>query len=132
LFRITDVQFDRATVEKYFRCQYQLYPNNADDIFNNVEEDYTLIFENIGTGSNSLLESDKAAQISACQTMRDTIIQKYINNYYDEENDVFVFIDPQNGERYWNPYGQRFIHETGCLKKTSKELLTELYFTDIN
>ena len=132
LFRITDVQFDRATVEKYFRCSYVLYPDNADEIFNNFDEDYTLIFDDIGTGSNSLLESDKAAQISRSQELQDSIIDRFITNFYDEENDQFIYIDPHTGYRYWNPYAQRFIHETGCLKKNGKELLTEFYFADVN
>ena len=30
LFQITDVQFDKATSSKYFRCSFKLYPNNTD------------------------------------------------------------------------------------------------------
>ena len=65
LFRITDVQFDRATVEKYFKCQYVLYPDNVDEILNNVAEDFTLVYDNIGTGANSVIESSQAATNSA-------------------------------------------------------------------
>ena len=63
--------------------------------------------------------------------MCDALIERFINGYYSEEMDAFVYTN--NGtEYYWNPYLQKFIYETKCVKKYHKELLTEIYLTDIN
>lgn len=129
LFKITDVQFDKITPNKYYKCSFSLYPYNIDGIVNNVSGEYTVSYNDDGT---SVIESGSAATTEAAEKLVDSMIEKYTSMYYDEDMDSFVYFEPQRGVNYWSPYLQHFLHETKALTPYSSELLTEIYIADIN
>ena len=64
--------------------------------------------------------------------MTDSMIDRYLDTYYDPENDVFSYNDYMMNLRYWNPYLQRFIYDTKCVKKSGGEFMTEIFLTNMN
>lgn len=131
LFRINDVQYDKISPKKYFRCQYSLYQKNADEIFDNVVEDYEC---QMGDDSNiDIVKQSEGAEKTKAQNLADALIEKYTTLFYDEENDTFLFRDIYgDGTAYWSPYIQHFLHETKALSRYNDEIMTEIYINDIN
>ena len=134
LFRIQDVQYDKLTPEKFYRCQYALYQNNTDEIFDNVCEDYECQYDSTNNTITITKSSDIAKQEES-QNLVDGLIEKYDSRFYDEESDTFICRNKnsgENGEYYWSPYLQHFLHETKALDPYNSEIMTEIYINDIN
>lgn len=152
LFRINDVQYDKLTPKKYFRCQYSLFQDNADEILANISEDYEATYNANGSdGTSSAIEIKKSSDVAEaekCKNLVNSLIEKYTKLYYNDDMDTFVFYDGVNtagtlinnnaskasggGYYYWSPYLQHFLHETNALTSYTNEILTEIYINDIN
>ena len=130
LFRINDVQFDRAAPNKYYRVSYNLYPNNADEILNNVEDEYELEYNNIGGEETTIIKKSDARLIEGAKKLIDGIIERYIKMFYDDDIDAFMYND--GNFRYWSTYLQHFMHQHGIIKKYKNDILTEIYIQDID
>jgi len=134
LFRINDVQYDKLSTEKYFRAQYSLFQNNADEIFENVSNEYEAQYDE-KTGNVKIVEKAEAAASEETKNLIDGLIDKFTSLFYDEETDTFIcsgrgFDDDEYS--YWSPYLQHFLHETKALDKYNAEIMTEFYINDIN
>lgn len=140
LFRINDVQYDKLTPEKYFRAQYSLYPNNAEDIFDNVSSEYECKYDPNGQiGSSTAIVNKVTEDLNnSAKELTDGLIDKYQTMYYDDDMDSFVYHGHDGGSPsgneicYWSPYLQHFLHDTKALTKYNDEILTEVYINDIN
>lgn len=143
LFRIDDVQYDKITAEKFFRCTYSLYPYNTEEIFENVSDDYTCIQneDTLGVDSGntiSIVKNSTLAAQEASQNLIDGIIEKYKSLFYNEDSDTFSCynIDEvgSNGEGsfYWSPYLQHFLYETKALTPYNEKVMSEIYINDIS
>ena len=132
LFRVNDVQFDKITPEKYYKCSFSLYPYNTDDILNNVSGDFNMTYNQDGSsgGESSVISSSDAGTSEATKALVDNLIEKYETMFYDEDTDSFIYSD--SDINYWSPYLQRFLHDTKALSKYNQELLTEIYIGNIN
>jgi len=130
LFRVNDVQYDKLTAKKYYRCQYSLYNQNADEIFDNVIADYEAVYDDSGNGSLQIKASEDAASDADAKELTDSLIDKFSSLFYDDDSDTFTF---KNGnEQYWSPYLQHFLYETQCFSPYKGEIMTEIYINDIN
>lgn len=130
LFRINDVQYDKISPKKYFRCQFSLYPDNVANIFDNVADDYECQFDD-SSNINIVKQSESAEKLKS-QNLIDGLIDKYKTLFYDEETDTFIFKNISNGFCYWSPYIQHFLYETKALSKYNEEIMTEIYINDVN
>lgn len=134
IFRITDVQFDKASPTKFFRCQYSLSNENATAITGNISGEYYLEYDS-ESGSNSgtleLISAAESASKKAIQELTDGLIDKYTKLFYNDDLDTFLY-QSRDGFSYWSPYVQHFLHDTKALSKSSKDILTEIYIMDIN
>ena len=130
LFKITDIQYDKASANKFYRVSYTLYPNNAEDILNNVEDEYELVYNNIGTEERTVVKKSVAVLADGTRELIDGIIDRYIKMFYDDEIDAFMYND---GEYYyWSTYLQHFMHQHSIIKKYKQEILTEIYIQDVD
>lgn len=129
LFKINDVQFDKITPNKYYKCTFSLYPYNLDDIYNNIAGNYNVEYNDDGT---AVVEESTSKTNEATKTLIDSMIDKYESMFYDEDMDMFSYYDPTRTKNFWSPYLQHFLHETKCLSRYNRELLTEIYISDIN
>lgn len=134
LFRITDVQFDKASPTKFFRCQFELLNVNSEDILPNINSEYYVQYDSesgSNTGDIKLVSAADAAKNQSIETLSDALIEKYIKLFYNDDLDTFLY-SSRDGLSYWSPYLQHFLHETKALSKTSNDILTEIYIMDIN
>jgi hypothetical protein len=139
LFRINDVQFDRASVRKFYRVGYGLYPNNAEDIFDNISGDYVLNYDAIGGDTVTVIQKASQETAERAKDLVDTMIQKYTELFYNEDLDNFIFetanfSSETEGAKLniWSPYLQKFIHNNKVLQHYNREILQEFYIVDIN
>jgi len=90
LFRINDVQYDKASPKKFFRCLFALYPDNSELIFDNVIEDYTLQYDTRAGENFAVVKKSDAATADKIKLLVDSIIDRYRTLFYDEDMDTFV------------------------------------------
>jgi hypothetical protein len=148
LFRINDVQYDKASPKKFFKTSFGLFPDNAELIYSNLTKDdsgkdvtYVMEYSNIGTAESSVITKADSVAAETLKKMVDSYIDKYINLFYDEDMDAFIHYGNEiyelNGETltreigYWSPYLQKFMHNNRVIEKFKKEILSELYVYDI-
>ena len=130
IFKITDVQYDRMTSQKYYRCSYSLYNENAAVIEENVIK--TMIFSRDDDGSSEIVEESEAARKESIEIMVDTLIDEYINLFYSTDNDEFEYYDKKNNIHYWTPYVNHFLYKNAVLEKYNQGFLEEIYIKDFN
>jgi hypothetical protein len=148
LFRINDVQYDKASPKKFFKISFALYPENSELIMSNITKDgsgnditYVMQYDSIGTAEASVITKADSVAADALKKMSDAYVEKYINLFYDEDMDAFIHYENEtyevDGETlarevgYWSPYLQKFMHNNRILEKFAKEILTEIYIYEI-
>lgn len=139
LFRVDEVQFDRASPRKFYRLSYALYPDNADEIFNNISDDYVLNYDAVGGSIATVVKKASQETAERAKDLVDSLINKFAELFYDEDLDVFaletinLFPDAENQKLHiWSPYLQKFLHDNKILEKYNREILEEFYIVDIN
>lgn len=136
LFRIDDVQFDRATPKKFYRVGYNLYPNNADEIFGNVIEEYVLNHEGIGGAEMSVITKANSETAERTKDLVDAMLDRYTTLFYDVDMDMFIHetVNHETSDPFyiWSPYLQKFMHNNKIMNKYNPELLTEFYIVDLD
>lgn len=136
MFAVKDVQFDRATQNKFYRVSYGLYPENSDEILNNIEDDYQFIYSNIGGKDQTVIRKVEALSAERGKELYDSLTDKYSKMFYDVEMDYFIYGMQHPKTRkmvnLWNPYVQKFIHNNNLLRKYNDTIMSEFYIQDIN
>ena len=141
LFIINDVQYDRATSSKFFKCYYKLYPVNTDKIYSQVIKKF--IYDPNGSGNTSgvgdsvLITEEEASQKDEITSVVDGLIDKFEELYYNDGMDTFTYQKPLRADGtefsyFWSPYLCHFIYKNQVLEKTNRDFLTEIFVQDIN
>jgi hypothetical protein len=135
LFRVNDVQYDKASPRKFFRCSFSLYQDNSDLILGNVEGDYVMDYKSVGGEVGAVLKKEDSALSESVKKLVDGMIDKYNSLFYDEDMDTFAFVGTsvagQSLMSLWSPYLQKFIHDHKVLEKYTDNFMTEIYVNDI-
>lgn len=132
LFRVTDVQFDKATLSRFYKIQFSIFPDSPDLIFDNVIDDLTLIYDNIGGQNTTIVKQADAITKENVSKITDELITDYISDYYDEDMDTFVYKNSNTDKNYWMPYVQQFISETGIFSKYKQEIYSDIYIPKLS
>ena len=140
LFQISDVQYDKASSNKYYQFSYKLRKENTAIIFDNVIEECILQEKGDGSGKLEIATEEEAATQETLQNLIDGLIDKYEKMFYDPELDNFIYkaVDQDDGGNYTNcytyyfcPYINHFLHQTGAFDRYTSEFMTEIYISDI-
>lgn len=147
LFIVEDTQYDKATSQKYYQVSWKLHNESVAQIESNVIERCVVTENpNKSSGSGSLgdvngdyliVSEEEAANTEQLQKLVDGLIDKYIQLFYDEEMDMFVYtpVDTTGTgihDHYFCPYVQHFLYETQALSKYTSDFMEEIYISDIN
>jgi len=143
LFQITDVQMSHATAYKYYQIQYKLYPENVDGIFNNVSEDYTLIYDNLNSGAtgattagtaSGIVKKTSALQADSAKLLVDQMIKDYVKDYFDDEVNYFIYrTEIDNQPAYlWCGYLNHFLCKNHVINYYNKTIMSDIYLLDID
>lgn len=130
LFIIEDVQFDKLSPTKYYRASFSLYQHNSDDIFNNVEDEYSLDISMIGGEETPVIQKDSKILKDTLKDEVDNLIDKYSTFFYDSEMDCFSM--SKGGSYFWSPYLQHFIYNTNAMETYADNFMNEIFIMDIN
>jgi hypothetical protein len=90
LFRIDDVQYDKASPRKFFRCSYAIYQENASLILDNIQDEYILDYDNIAGQSVAMVKKSSAELADKAKLLVDSMIERYQQLFYNEDMDAFV------------------------------------------
>ncbi len=153
LFVITDVQYDRATSQKFYQCQFKLYNKDTDELdpgycYDESNHPDSQIMKHYvydpsgngntnGVGDSVLITEEAAADKEKLTSMADSLIDKFEELFYNEGMDTFTYQKPldSNGEEFeyfWSPYICHFIYKNDVLEKTDRDFLTEIFVQDVN
>jgi hypothetical protein len=135
LFRITDVQFDKPTNDRFYEIQWELYPDNSDAILQNVEDEFIAQYENIGGKDQAVVKKATAEMADRAKVVVDAMIDRYAEDFYDAELDEFdyrKYADDGSEIDIWSPYLQHFLHSSAALDKYSPKIMDGFYVLDIN
>ena len=141
LFIISDVQYDRPTNNKFFKCSYKLYPFNTDNIYSHVIKNFIYNPDGegntFGVGDSVLITEEEMNSLNEIQNTTDLLIDKFEELYYNDGMDTFTYQKPltRDGTEfcyYWCPYLCHFIYKNNVLEKTNRDFLTEIFIQDIN
>lgn len=139
LFRVEDVQFDRASPKKFYRISYDLYPENVDDVFENISGDFVFNYDAMGGELAGVVSKASHKLGEKAKDVVDDLIEKFTSLFYNEDLDIFAFEGPnmfnttdKNQLHIWSPYLQKFLHDNKVLEHFNREILTEFYIIDIN
>jgi hypothetical protein len=141
LFRVNDVQYDKASPRKFFRCQYSLWQDNTgilgemneDGTYKNVSDEYVLDYKSIGGETSAVIKKADAAMADRIKLLVDGLIEKYQVLFYEEDMDNFLLPVPTSAGMvyYWLPYLQRFVHDHKVLDKYKGDFMSEIYVNNM-
>ena len=134
LFRINDVQFDKLTSQKYYRCSYSLTVMTTDEIEKNINGEYEVQSGNNNlqqTNGDNIVPVGESLKIEETKKLVDAIIDRYTKLFYNDDMDTFIY-QSRDGNSYWCPYLQHFVHDHKVLNRYYQDILTEIYVMDIN
>ncbi len=134
MFRITDVQVDRGSMEQYYKASYSIYPEDPSAIINNVIDDYELIYDNIGGKDRSVIQKETVDLANRAKLLVDSLISNYERYYYDEVMDSFVapFSKMHSGIKVWSPYLQRFLYNNKVIDRYKREINADILVSRID
>jgi hypothetical protein len=143
LFRIDNVQFDKASPKKFFRINFAIWKDNAeiilgtlkeDGTYSNISGDYVFNYQNIGGEDSAVVAKADATAAEKIKLLYDGYIDKFANLFYHEDMDIFVYkgYELNFPSNVWSPYLQKFIHDNQLMNKYKKEILIEFYVNDVD
>lgn len=141
LFQITDVQFDKATNAKNYKCAYKLHPKEKDMIEAQVVKKFIYDPESngnlAGVGDSVIITEEEYANKEKVNDLIDELTDNFISTYYNEGMDTFTYqksLDNTGTEfsYYWCPYLIHFIYKTKLLDRYNSNFMSEIYVSDIN
>lgn len=135
LFKVTNVDFNTANVNKYHQISFELYQNPSSDITNNIDGEYKFIIENMGSNQNTIIKTADEYLMRVAEDTVDTLIDKYVFSFYDYSYDTFTLnikSSDFNKAKLWNPYLLRFLHEYNILTKYEMDLMEEIFVPQYN
>lgn len=125
LFKITDVQEDMIKAKPYYRISCRLSKIQEDDSSKEIEEqvldNYTTIFNNIGTDNQCVVKSSTFRIIDMVNKINDKLIQFFIRNFYDQLYNVVTLRIHSLDVNIYSRYINKFIIDNNVLDYSDKK-----------
>lgn len=113
LFRINNVEGSSLGSKFFYKIEYSLTSSNINYLEERqIEENYDLIFDNIGTKNKALIESSLNKYVNVLDEKIDYLKKVYVKYFYNKRMNLFIFDD----EIYDN-YLHEFIARTNIFIK---------------
>jgi hypothetical protein len=100
IFRIDNVQFDKASPKKFFRVNFAIWKDNAelilgtlkeDGTYSNISGDFVLNYQNIGGQDAAVVSKADADAANQVKLLYDGYVEKFANLFYHEDMDIFTY-----------------------------------------
>ena len=96
LFMISSVNYDTIKSNNFYNITFfikTLNPGEAAQLNKQLQDQFTCIFENIGTDDKCLLKVDEYEKISQLESIYDRLVEEYLKLYYNSRFNSLLFAD---------------------------------------
>ena len=115
VFRVTGVTHDTLEDESnIYKINYELDTLESDDLKLNIGDSYQMMVNNIGTGFNPIIRSEKYELIKTLDNLRSYLREHFVAIFYSGRIQSFSYL--YNMRRFYDPYMVQFIKDTDLLK----------------
>lgn len=115
VFKVTGVSHD--TLEdgaNIYKISYELDSISIDDLKLNIGDHYQMMINNLGTGFNPIIRTEKYDFVKRLDGIRSYLKEHYTALFYSERIQSFSFMF--NMRRFYDPYMVEFIKNNGILE----------------
>lgn len=138
VFKVTGVTHDTLENEaNIYRITYELDTLSIDDLKLNIGESYQMMINNIGTGFNPIIRSEKFDMIENLDGIRAYLKEHFVALFYSDRIQSFSFLF--NMRRFYDPYMVEFIKNNKIVEDTDEYIfvtqqlsLTSKFLLDYN
>lgn len=115
VFRVTGVSHDTLeTGANIYKITYELDCIDKKDFSINIGDCYQMMVNNIGTGFNTIIRSEKYDFIKKLDGVRSYLKEYFVALFYSDRIQSFSYLF--NMRRFYDPYMIEFIKNTNLLK----------------
>jgi len=134
LFRVTDIDYDTAMPDNFYRISFMLEyidPVKIEELNKQIYEEFTCILENIGSDNNPIIEKSVYKKIEDVKKVYDEIANTYFSIFYNERYNVFLG-EIESNKYLYDPFQVEFInrHQLFNSKNNLKSLQLSQYAAD--
>lgn len=132
LYRVTHVQKTALRNESSYVIEFERVFSDEDDehglIEEQVVENFTMIYDNIGTELKSIIKNDIINDLEVLEKKIKKLNTLYMSQYFDENTETIIIKNPNT--IFYSPYVTQFITEGNILygdEYGNKIILTEQF-----
>lgn len=115
LFRVTDVTIDRIKGKPFYKITFELDESNTREIEEQTQDEYTFIYENLGTEQKSVVLNTEFIKLKDIEKLFNKLYDFYIKAFFNKRFNVLSF--NFNGKIIYNRYLIKFIIDNNILEK---------------
>jgi hypothetical protein len=112
-FKVINATMDMIKAKPFYRINFRFSKVIGKDSIKHIEdqviEEYTTIYNNIGTDNNCIIKSSVFSIIDYMQKLAKKLKTFYIKNYYNMNNNVIIFHNDYFDVDIYNRYLNQFI-----------------------
>jgi len=130
LFKVTGINNDAIKSKPFYKVEFSFFKklNDAREVDNQVSDEYTVIFNNIGTEDRSILKRSDFFVLDYIDRIYEGLYKSFLRYFFDKKLNVITFeID---GIKLYNRHLNKFIMDTQLLKK-DMEYMDSIYLVDV-
>lgn len=137
LYRVTKVERTMIRNQSNYKIEYEKAFSDEDteytEIENQVIDEYTMIYDNIGTDLKSIIKNNTIDDLEKIEKTIKKLNTLYMSQYYDKNTETLIFKTPN--EIVYSPYVSQFINESDVLydSKFGNKIISPIEFnTEMN
>ena len=130
LFMISSVNYDTIKSNNFYNISFfvkTLNPGDAAQINKQLQDQFTCIFENIGTDDKCILKVDEYEKIVELESIYDNLVEKYLGLFYNSKFNSLLFADSDNTLLY-DKYLTKFVMDNKLFNRCDR--YDTLYFNN--
>lgn len=110
LFKVTNVEMDRIKSNNYFKITFKYDRVMLDELNKQVVDDYTCVFENIGTDAKTILKNSDIDKLESLKIIYNDVKEAYLEMFHNSMSSSLVL--EENGLFFYDPYLTEFVKRT--------------------
>lgn len=122
LFMISSVNYDTIKSNNFYSISFfikTLNPGDAAQLNKQLQDQFTCIFENIGTDDKCLLKVDEYEKYTQLETVYQNLVDKYLKLYYNRKFNSLLFAESDNTLLY-DKYLTKFVMDNKLFNRCDR------------
>ena len=121
LFKITEIQEDMIKSKPFYRVSYRFSKYRNEEIDDQIVEDYTVNFNNIGTDNSCVIKTSSYLLYDEIEKLTDSLIKFYVRNFYDKMHNVIILRINTLDIEIYSQYLNKFIIDNDVFKISRRQ-----------